>query len=1016
MPAPFLVFSWHQPFLPQLKAHLDRAHPDPETVPLLITPNFRPWKYLQTLYTAENRSRLLPRVLPYRDLVALWHAAVTPSAPETASALDRVWLLHGAAGAVSPSPDAFDDGEKEPPNLLAGMSLDAFYPWGDHIASLIDELLGCGIMPENIPDAKGQVPPAAARMLASLRDLDSVYLQALEARNLTTPGLMAYEVADSLKKRGIPAFVRPSEQRPVYILAAHEPDVVMKRIFRVLHGAGAVVCLHTDPGVAGNGPVHWACEAHSKWVAEWGCGAEAAGTDPGEDTAFERCDFFAGYDLHSQLQALHQDLNALAEKPGADGNAAVVLSDPSLLMPVLHHVPEGLRPSLNIAMGLPIAQPSACRLLEACLALQASRDPMGRCHWRELLACVDIPCLGFLSGPDGASLQPALRRMRSQILHGLRYVDPRRDVLTGEAFDGRQEEMEALEGLVKVLVDGFAGLDSLGALADALQGLCDHFRERGERLRKDSPMDMEALFRVEHDVIPALRRSLMADETLSLTTLTNIFTQLCAGVSIAFEPGPSLDRPGLQILSLAETALLSFDTVYLPDATDDRLPGTGRHDPLLPDSLRALLGLPLLAQTERATAWTALRLTRSSGRSRFYWQEGVSRSHLFDGKKTRSRYAEEYIWQRERKERHLLGAGEPPLRQAACVLHPRQPAPRAIDIRDGALEAMRAVLDGRLSPSLIDDYLHCPLAFGLKRLARLREMDTVNESDDPLGVGTFVHHVLEIFHGSHLGDSLRDRKAAAKEIGELFDRELEAPSCLLVNTLPPDSLAFLREAGKSKLKTYIEAQPGNINPILLEHDLGCQVVWGGRTFELMGKVDRVDRRASGLVILDYKTSVRLPAVSRTLFEDEDFFAMAQALRGASTLDERDHTNLDTLFAAVQQKAKSVQLACYVTMGAQENAHAVSARDRTTLDWPGGPIEDAAFVHLSNTGEEVSFFPRNKKLDKDDGAFAAKKALALSRCPDLAAVVLLHMSHCRTLPQRHDDMLCSRCPYAQICAS
>ncbi len=1014
MPAPFLVFSWHQPFLPRLKTYLDATHPGPDSVPVLITPNFRPWKYLQTLYTAEKKPRLLPRVLPWRDCVALWHAAVDTTAPQTATALDRVYLLHEAAKTVRPTPGLFDDAEEQksgPADLLAGMSLDAFYPWGSHIAALIDELLNHGITPTDIPDADGEVLPAAARMLASLGALGDAYIRALKARGLTTPGLMAHEVAESLEGGTIPSFIRPAPERPVYILAAHEPDAGQEQIYRALHEAGAVICLHTDPDVAGDGPVHWACRAPRDRVARGGCGVVAApaGADAG-DTAAERCVFFAGYDLHSQLDALRADLEQLA----GGRNAAVVLDDPALLMPVLHHVPARLRSSLNIALGLPITQTSICRLLEACLALQAERDPRGRCHWRELLACIDMPCLGFLDGPDGASLQPALRRMRSQLLHGLRYVDPLTDVLTTGAFHDRHEEVEGLTELIHVLVDGFAGLDSLSALADALQGLCDHFRLRGERLRQESQVDMEALSRLEHEVAPALRCSLMSGATLSPATITRVFSQLCATVNIAFEPGPSLDKPGLQILSLAETPLLSFDNVYLPDATDDKMPGPGRHDPLLPDSLRAILGLPPLNQADRASAWTVLRLTRSSGRSFFYWQEGVSRSHLFDGKKSRSRYAEEYIWRRELQEGRLLRPGEAPLRQAVCVLRPQQPGSRTTVLKDAALKAMQEALKRPLSPSFIDDYLHCPFSFGLERLARLDKMDTVNEGDDPLGVGDFVHMVLETFHRDRLGDSLPDREQAAAELTALFEDRLNDPSCLLVNTLPPDSLAFLRESGRNKLAGYIRAQPDDMNPILLEHDLGCHVVWGGRPFELMGRVDRLDRRGSGLVILDYKTSRRLPVINRDLFLEDEFFGQARDLRLAASLDESDKAAVHRLFTVMQEQTRSVQLACYVTMGAQENARARSARDRTSLHWPGGPIQDAAFVHLSGTGREVSFFPRGRV--RDDDRYAEQKALALSRCPDLAAVVLLHMSICQELPQRRDSMLCSRCPWAPLCAS
>ncbi len=1012
MPSPFVIFSWHKPFLPQLKAWLDARYPDPSVPPLLIAPNFRPWKYLQVLYAADKRSRVLPRFMPVGDCLSLWHAAVDTAAPATASTLDRVWLLREAAASVSATPDIFDDAEETPLNLLAGMTLDAFYPWGQDLARLIDEMLAAGLTPRDIP-ACDEVLPAAARMLASLGGLGDAYIALLKKRRLTTPGLMAFEVAASLEEQGpdaLPSFIRPRPDRPVCILAGHEPGTCIARIFRALHEAGAEICLHTDPALGSDEKrPHWSCRAHEQWIAAWGAGAQPAFADEKTDrtASRNRQDFFAGYDLHSQLLTLRTDLEGL----GQDSNAAIVLNDPSLLMPVLHHVPERLRPGLNIAMGMPLELTSIYRLVEACLAQQQTRDPSGMCHWRELVACLDIPCLGFLNGPDGTSIQPALRRMRSQLLRGLRYVIPRRDVLKCACFADRPEEAAALDELVAVLVDGFAGLNSLSALANALQRLCDYFRARGEALRSGSPVDMEALFRLEHNVIPTLRHALMASEWIGFNTLTHIFKQVCRQENIAFEPGPGLDSPGLQILSVNETGLLSFDAVYLPDATDDKLPGPGRHDPLLPDSLRAMLGLQPKNQQDNATAWLVARLTRSSGRTFFYWQEGVNRSQLFVGKKTRSLFIEEHIWRLEQKAGRLLKAGEPPLRQAACSLRPLMPRPRALRLEDEALDAVRATLDGPLSPTLLDRYLRCPLAFGLNRLAQLKEMDTVNEGDDPMGVGNFFHSVLERFHSSHLGDSLPDRAAAARELVALFERSLDDTTCLLDVTLPPDSLAFLREAGKKKLYNYIQKQPEDMAPVLLEYELNCSMLVANRTYHLRGRIDRMDRRSNdSLVILDYKTSKTLHKIPSAVWQDEEFFKHARTLSQSASFDAIDDAVLNRLFETLADRTSSVQLACYITMGSQKGIHARSQKDKTLLAWPEGTLQDAAFVNLAGDGKEVSFFTGKGGAKEDD------KARALRRCPDLVATILMHMSRCQRLGQRRSPVHCSHCPYKTLCAS
>ena len=68
--------------------------------------------------------------------------------------------------------------------------------------------------------------------------------------------------------------------------------------------------------------------------------------------------------------------------------------------------------------------------------------------------------------------------------------------------------------LLLVLVTGFAEISTTEDLANALQGLCDHFNTRGTTLRSTSPVDMEALFHIEHRLIPMLRNTLLHESEL----------------------------------------------------------------------------------------------------------------------------------------------------------------------------------------------------------------------------------------------------------------------------------------------------------------------------------------------------------------------------------------------------------------------------------------------------------------------------------------------------------------------
>lgn len=158
---------------------------------------------------------------------------------------------------------------------------------------------------------------------------------------------------------------------------------------------------------------------------------------------------------------------------------------------------------------------------------------------------------------------------------------------------------ELLNRILRDTVDTWARVHTLGGLADALSGLCDTLLVYGSGNDEDGagngkadiwsrfPIDAECLFRLMQRVIPALKDNGMADTPLPWPLMQAMLLELVRAERVPFEADP---LTGLQVLGMLETRLLRFSRVFLVDVTDDRLPGAPIRSPLLPDSLRALLG------------------------------------------------------------------------------------------------------------------------------------------------------------------------------------------------------------------------------------------------------------------------------------------------------------------------------------------------------------------------------------------------------------------------------------------
>ena len=114
------------------------------------------------------------------------------------------------------------------------------------------------------------------------------------------------------------------------------------------------------------------------------------------------------------------------------------------------------------------------------------------------------------------------------------------------------------------------------------------------------------------------------------------------------------------------------------DATDDKLPGNPAQDPLLPDSLRQVLGFA--RRTAGAGAGSAYPLSpvRRSGGSSFFWQGRHQPAQPFlTGKKPQPLCGTTALGEEQRRGA-LLTPGEEPLAGARCTVRATRVLPKSL--------------------------------------------------------------------------------------------------------------------------------------------------------------------------------------------------------------------------------------------------------------------------------------------------------------------------------------------------
>ncbi len=1051
---PFRIVPWDTDFLTALKDGVLASCANQPGRAVLVFPHDRPRRYLTHLFRHDpvlSRPCLLPSMLTVSELMRMFRETLDSRHRREARRLDRIALLSAVVRHLAGS-DA---------NLcrrLAETDDARFFPWGGLLADLMEECLLQGLEPDDLHYTEGEVAPMGAALLGSLRSIFHDYLDRLDQRGLYTPGFDAFTTAKHAARYTESLILPPQLRgRRLFLAGFSTLTETEDRLFHRLWREGAYIYLHADPDLAhfplkkgrtghsGTLSGHWACGDIARWIADWDAPAELVCSPSEKKTGIH---FFAGYDLHSQLSALIDDLEAFPVRKNSEvstGETAVVLTHSGALLPVLHELPGK---DCNISLGYPLERTLLFRLIETILGIRAERRADGKNHWRHLLDLLRHPYLRLLVPPDvsDTNARDFLQHMEHRLLSGTPYVVPR--VLATGAIgdfltDGRTVDQATLahlsalaDTLITITVDIWGQARTPGQLANALGKLCEllltHGRQesadakpgekkKGEAIHADHvwqrfPLDAECLYRLIWCVIPELRDTELADVPLSWPLLEAMLLELLRGERIPFEADP---LTGLQVLGMLETRLLHFSHVHVIDVTEDRLPGSVVRNPLLPDSLRAVLGLPDTRRRDQVAAYTFHRLIAGAEEVFLYWQEGVQPSGLFDGKKERSRFVEELIWREEQRCGYRFKTGKAPLRAAAPRLRPPGKIRRIVS-KTPALRAM--VVDSLCRPwssTRLDVYLACPLRYYYQEICGLVPAEEVNEGDDPVAVGNLVHETLRTWYQSREGQSVcladpRKRAQAERELCTCFLENLDSSG--LAQRLPPESVAMLRVAGPERLRLFLRNQPDETYIVALEKRYSCTLSAGGRNLTLNGTLDRVDMRTlsfppngreqqtagRGAVILDYKTG-RLKLVSSGLWNDEAFWdhlfpdgSMDHVARCQEESSEllarlRDPDPNRDILPGMARHLPSLQLPYYMYLYAQ-------ATGQKTLE--------AAFVELGDSGEEKELFgPEVPEALRDD--------IIQRRIPALMGLILLHLEHCPEF-RPNEGRHCDWCSWRDVC--
>ena len=468
----------------------------------------------------------------------------------------------------------------------------------------------------------------------------------------------------------------------------------------------------------------------------------------------------------SQAKYVAEYLKNMKRKNVPDDDIAIVLCDESLLLPVLHSIPDEVK-DFNITMGFPIVQTPAYSLLQLLLDLQLRQSSKHEFLYPQVMA--------LLRHPEIHQAMPQLSVALVQSLSDKKhyYLSAESLVKIGEENKSDQEGRTEQIAFCKKMFTPSA--DSTDQLLDWLE---DTFRSVASTYMTDSaevPDDKqeedaidnnysglyeESIYQLYRQIgeIKASLKQLAEGQNpempvLGVPMLARMLRTAFSAQSITYSGEPA---KGMQIMGFLETRNLDFKHVLMLSVNEGYMPKSGSQTSFIPYLFRRAFGLPTVEHEDALYAYNFYRLLQRPADLTFVYSTESSEVNSSEP----SRFL--------RQLKSELGAYDKP----EIIMPSFVPDENGIISVRKTPEMIGRIISNYktdnafpqnadnkyLSPSALNVYLNCSLKFYFQYILGLKEEEDFDVNVDSGTFGTIFHRTMQNIYCRLAGEEVHGEK------------------------------------------------------------------------------------------------------------------------------------------------------------------------------------------------------------------------------------------------------------------
>ena len=526
-------------------------------------------------------------------------------------------------------------------------------------------------------------------------------------------------------------------------------------------------------------------------------------------------------------------------------NEVIVLSDESMLIPVLNCIPSGKSEEMQVTMGFPYSTCILNQFLQHLFVFQKNiRNNNKGIYFWSLVRLLNSELIKIIFTKE--ELKHLFNWKNENIKKSAYYIST-------EDFESLKEHHDIYDFLCLISKKWNSNTDCISSIKSLLKAIYKKVKIN------DKTNFISNQISVAGRIINKIEKLLNKyEDIIQIADIENLYRQSSSEMTINLKG----DYGGLQIMGLLETRNLDFKTVHILSVNEGILPQSKNASSLIPFDLRKHYGLPTYNNKQAVYAYHFYRLLQNAENIKIYYNtladgmgEGESSRfikqiiHEMPSKNPNANIKEKIYKSPSNKNKEIE----------------KIEAKKTDEVYDKIIKKLSFVSEDKksgLSPTSISCYLKCPLKFYLKYIEKIND-DIPQELIQSNVIGTIIHAALENLYKYFGSDDI-----TLEKYQEIYDKHLnDALKKALTdnnfpNGLPHSGFNYLSSKMMDKMienfiKQEIKFLKANktMKIIGLEENLFASIyVPEHKTnVNLTGNADRIDQVGNTIRIIDYKS-------------------------------------------------------------------------------------------------------------------------------------------------------------------